>query len=117
VKVVDCTGYLQTIAYSQNIGHGSLHAGHPNGVGLWRNDFYDLQFLKIVIVNSTKLEGTTYGETTGSSLEICAVLCNDDKRCTGFEFEKQPSGSCRLKTGKLKRVKKPRQTAGVKTSE
>ncbi len=77
----------------------------------------DLRFLKIVIISSTKLEGKTYSERTDSSLERCAVLCDGDKQCTGFEFETRPSGSCRLKTGKLKREKKPRQTAGIKTLE
>jgi hypothetical protein len=77
----------------------------------------DLRFLKIAIVNSTTLEGNTYSEKSGMSLERCAVICDESKQCTGFEFERQPSGSCRLKTGKLKRVKKPRLTAGVKTAE
>ncbi len=77
----------------------------------------DLQFLKIVIISGTKLEGTTYSTRTGLSLERCAVICNEEAQCTGFEFEHRPSASCRLKSGNLKRVKKPRQTAGVKTLE
>jgi hypothetical protein len=77
----------------------------------------DLKFLKIIIVNSTRLEGTTFLENSGVTLEQCAVACDESNQCSGFEFERQPSGSCRLKSGKLKRVKKPRLTAGVKTSE
>jgi hypothetical protein len=77
----------------------------------------DFRFLKIAITSSTKLGGTTYDQITGTSLEKCATLCDDDKRCSGFQFEQRPSGTCTLKTGLLKRVKKPRLTAGVKTAD
>ncbi len=77
----------------------------------------DLEFLRIVIVNSTALEGKTYQKLQGVLIENCAKQCHDAGRCTGFEYVKNPDQQCWLKEGNLRKLKKARQTAGIKTAE
>jgi PAN domain len=77
----------------------------------------NLSFRRIVIVNSTALEGLTYEDLRGVELEQCARRCHENVRCTGFEYQRKPMQVCSLKEGKLRKRKKPRQTAGIKTVE
>jgi PAN domain/Clp protease len=96
----------QSVFWNENVTAGYVESIHSN-----------LNFLRIVIISSTSLEGQSLLQTNNSDLEKCALSCNVDNRCTGFEFERKPSGTCSLKTGNLKKAKKLRITSGVKTAK
>jgi hypothetical protein len=121
-----CAQNRQCRAYSFNLVHSLCYEKAGGGLVFWNNSASSgylaevqsqLQFMRIAIVSSTSLEGTTYKETFGTSLEECAKECSSNNVCTGFEFEKRPNNACRLKKGALRKRAKPRQTAGIKTAE
>ena len=121
-----CAQNRQCRAYSFNLLHSLCYEKAGGGLVFWNSNASSgylaevqsqLQFMRIAIVSSTSLEGTTYKESIGSSLEECARECSSNSICTGFEFEKRPDNACRLKKGALRKKAKPRQTAGIKTAE
>lgn len=122
----DCFQNSQCRAYSFNVDKLLCYGKSGGSLVFWNNSVSSgvlpevqssLQFMKIVIVSGTALEGATYKKLIGSSLEDCSKICSSDDVCTGFEFEKRPDNACRLKKGMLRKKAKARQTAGIKTAE
>lgn len=121
-----CAQNRQCRAYSFNLQHSLCYEKGGGGLVFWNSSASSgyltevqsqLQFMRIVIVSSTSLEGATYRELFGSSLEECARECSSIDICTGFEFKKRPNNRCTLKKGTLRKKAKPRQTSGIKTAE